>query len=69
MRIVRDDRYGILRTAETIWTETNADELQTANPPRKDDREESETNIFDLARSISEKAYSRRRVRRSSSII
>ena len=69
MRIVRDDRYGILRLAEAVWPEASTDERQSANSATQDEADKRESSIFTLARAIVDKGSSRRRLRRASSII
>ena len=65
------DKYNENAENAMIWRDTVADDKQMAanNEVPKIEPLNQKPDLFDLARSISERANSRRRLRRSSSII
>jgi len=55
-----------------MWQEPRNEERNTIAVPHTDDRpatDENRPDLFEMARSISTRAYSRRHIRRSSSIL
>ncbi len=68
MRTVRDDRFGSIRQVEMIWPEASVETRPSENILLDGENEKKKKNIFTLARAIVDKGYSRRRLRRASSI-
>ena len=64
MGILRDGAFGIIRATEMAWPRDEKRKGQADDI----DASEREKNIFELARTISYRAHSRRQLRRSASI-
>ncbi|MFN0279300.1 MAG: hypothetical protein ACKVRN_11950 [Pyrinomonadaceae bacterium] len=66
MRKFDDKKFEAFRAFARMWAKAKADKRNAKEAPAD---AENERNIFKLARTISERGYSRRRLRRASSIL